>query len=118
MLDVTRQEENLVAVEKQLKDAVEARDNLARDLQEIEEKFVQVTEDRANLMDQLSREEEMFQEAEDMRARLAAKKTELEEILKDMENRIDEEEERNAQILGEKKKLQVGETSLLDFSIS
>jgi len=42
-----------------------------------------------------------------MRARLAAKKTELEEILRDLEVRLDDEEERNQQLNQEKKKMQM-----------
>ena len=41
-----------------------------------------------------------------MRARLAAKKTELEEILRDLEARLDDEEERNQHLVQEKKKMQ------------
>ena len=42
-----------------------------------------------------------------MRARLAAKKTELEEILRDLEARLDDEEERNQSLSQEKKKMQL-----------
>lgn len=41
-----------------------------------------------------------------MRARLAVKKQELEEILRDMEIRMEEEEERNQVLQNEKKKMQ------------
>ena len=41
-----------------------------------------------------------------MRARLAAKKQELEEILHDLESRVEEEEERNQGMQGERKKMQ------------
>ena len=41
-----------------------------------------------------------------MRGRLAAKKTELEEILRDLEARLDDEEERNLSLTTEKKKMQ------------
>lgn len=40
-----------------------------------------------------------------MRGRLAAKKTELEEILRDLESRLDDEEERNQLLIQEKKKM-------------
>ena len=40
------------------------------------------------------------------RARMAARKQELEDLITEMENRVEEEEERNQIILNEKKKMQ------------
>ncbi|XP_039258979.2 uncharacterized protein LOC120335527 isoform X2 [Styela clava] len=114
LLDVTRQEEDLHAKEKELKSVMEKRDQLEKDLHDTEKKYAQVCEEKNTLVDQLAQEQEICQEAEDMRARLAAKKQELEEILREMETRIDEEEERNEQVLAEKKKLQVYVNDLED----
>lgn len=58
------------------------------------------------LQEQLQAETELCAEAEEMRARLAARKQELEEILHDLEARVEEEEERAAQLLSEKKRMQ------------
>lgn len=58
------------------------------------------------LADQLQAEAELFAEAEEMRARLASRKQELEEVLGELETRLEEEEERGAQMTNEKKRMQ------------
>lgn len=58
------------------------------------------------LQEQLQAETELCAEAEEMRARLVNRKQELEEILHDMESRMEEEEERAAQLHNERKKMQ------------
>lgn len=58
------------------------------------------------LADQLQAEAELFAEAEEMRARLASRKQELEEVLCELESRLEEEEERGAQLTNEKKRMQ------------
>lgn len=58
------------------------------------------------LQEQLHAETELCAEAEEERARLATKKQELEEILHDLESRLEEEEERVAQMHSERKKMQ------------
>lgn len=58
------------------------------------------------LQEQLQAETELCAEAEEMRARLVNRKQELEEILHDMESRLEEEEERAAQLHNERKKMQ------------
>lgn len=58
------------------------------------------------LQEQLQAETELCAEAEEMRARLVNRKQELEEILHDMESRMEEEEERAAQLHTERKKMQ------------
>lgn len=63
-------------------------------------------EEKAVLADQLQAEAELFAEAEEMRARLASRKQELEEVLGELETRLEEEEERGAQLTNEKKKMQ------------
>ena len=64
-------------------------------------------EEKNVISEQLEQEREIYTETEEMRARLAAKKTELEEILRDMEARLDDEEERNQILSQEKKKMQI-----------
>lgn len=63
-------------------------------------------EEKAVLTDQLQAEAELFAEAEEMRARLASRKQELEEVLGELEGRLEEEEERGAQLVNEKKRMQ------------
>lgn len=58
------------------------------------------------LADQLQAEAELFAEAEEMRARLANRKQELEEVLGELESRLEDEEERGAQLTTEKKRMQ------------
>lgn len=81
----------------------------------------QLLEEKAVLTDQLQAEAELFAEAEEMRARLASRKQELEEVLGELEGRLEEEEERGAQLANEKKRMQqhvqVCELLFLLFSI-
>ena len=67
---------------------------------------LQLGAEKMALQEQLQAETELCAEAEEMRARLAARKQELEEILHDLEARVEEEEERAAQLSGERKKMQ------------
>nr|XP_018669541.1 myosin-10 isoform X2 [Ciona intestinalis] len=106
LLQVTRQEEDLNAKERELKLVQEKKDELESSLHDIEKKFAQVCEEKNMLAEQLQTEQEVWNESEEMRARLAARKTELEEILQDMEARLDEEEDRNQGMMQEKKKMQ------------
>lgn len=69
-------------------------------------RHLQLNAEKMALQEQLQAETELCAEAEEMRARLAARKQELEEILHDLEARVEEEEERASQLLGEKKKMQ------------
>ncbi|TRY55590.1 hypothetical protein DNTS_021481 [Danionella cerebrum] len=78
LLQVTRQEEEMVAKEEEL----------------------------TALQEQLQAETELCQEAEEMRSRLTARLQETEEILHELESRLEEEEERVAQFHTEKKKMQ------------
>ena len=67
----------------------------------------QVLDEKSQLSEQLQNEQDALTETEEMRARLAAKKGELEDILRDLENRLDEEEERSQNLSQEKKKMQL-----------
>ncbi|CAK8680338.1 unnamed protein product [Clavelina lepadiformis] len=106
LLQVTRQEEDLNAKERELKVVQEKKEELEKSLADVEKKFAQVCEEKNLLTDQLQSEQEAWAETEEMRGRLAAKKTELEEILRDLEARLDDEEERNLSLTTEKKKMQ------------
>lgn len=66
----------------------------------------QLLEEKSVLADQLQAEAELFAEAEEMRARLVSRKQELEEVLSELESRLEEEEERGAQLTNEKKRMQ------------
>lgn len=66
----------------------------------------QLNAEKMALQEQLQAETELCAEAEEMRARLVNRKQELEEILHDMESRLEEEEERAAQLHNERKKMQ------------
>ncbi|XP_078082178.1 myosin-10 [Mustelus asterias] len=106
LLQVTRQEEELLSKEDELTKVKEKHVKVEADLTAMARKHQQLIEEKNILAEQLQAETELFAEAEEMRARLANKKQELEEILHDLEARVEEEEERNQQMQNEKKKMQ------------
>ncbi|KAM4663139.1 LOW QUALITY PROTEIN: myosin-10 [Discoglossus pictus] len=106
LLQVTRQEEELLAKDEELLKVKEKQNKVEGELVEMERKHQQLVEEKNILAEQLHAETELFAEAEEMRARLAIKKQELEEILRDLEIRMEEEEERNQVLQNEKKKMQ------------
>ncbi|XP_078426782.1 myosin-10-like [Cetorhinus maximus] len=106
LLQVTRQEEELLSKEDELTKVKEKHVKVEADLTAMARKHQQLVEEKNILAEQLQAETELFAEAEEMRARLANKKQELEEILHDLEARVEEEEERNQQMQNEKKKMQ------------
>ncbi|CAJ0937909.1 unnamed protein product [Ranitomeya imitator] len=106
LLQVTRQEEELLAKDEELLKVKEKQCKVEGELVEMERKHQQLVEEKNILAEQLQAETELFAEAEEMRARLAVKKQELEEILRDLEIRMEEEEERNQVLQNEKKKMQ------------
>uniref|UniRef100_A0A671YF35 Myosin-9 n=1 Tax=Sparus aurata TaxID=8175 RepID=A0A671YF35_SPAAU len=106
LLQVSRQEEEMLAKDEELHKVKEKHLYAEQQLQEMEEKQQQLCAEKMALQEQLQAETELCAEAEEMRARLAAKKQELEEFLHDLEGRVEEEEERAAQLLTEKKKMQ------------
>uniref|UniRef100_A0A8B9ZL91 Myosin-9 n=1 Tax=Anas platyrhynchos TaxID=8839 RepID=A0A8B9ZL91_ANAPL len=79
LLQVSRQEEEMMAKEEELIKVKEKQLLMAEKMQ---------------LQEQLQAETELCAEAEEIRARLTAKKQELEEICHDLEARVEEEEER------------------------
>ncbi|XP_029431983.1 myosin-11 isoform X2 [Rhinatrema bivittatum] len=105
LLQVTRQEEEMLAKDEELQRVTERQHKAESELKELELKHNQLVEEKNLLQEQLQAETELFAEAEEMRIRLTAKKQELEEILHEMEARIEEEEERSQQLQGEKKKM-------------
>ncbi|XP_063080048.1 myosin-10-like isoform X1 [Engraulis encrasicolus] len=106
LLQVTRQEEEMLAKDEELAKVKEKQTKVEGELVEMERKHQQLTEEKNILAEQLQAETELFAEADEMRARLVAKKQELEEILHDLESRVEEEEERNQSLENEKKKMQ------------
>ncbi|XP_061687121.1 myosin-9-like isoform X2 [Syngnathoides biaculeatus] len=106
LLQVTRQEEEMVAKEEELLKVKEKQLQAEEQLQQYESKQQQLNAEKLALQEQLQAETELCAEAEEMRARLATKKQELEDILHDMESRLEEEEERMGQLHNERKKMQ------------
>ncbi|KAJ8378522.1 hypothetical protein AAFF_G00239050 [Aldrovandia affinis] len=106
LLQVTRQEEEMVAKEEELIKVKERQLQAEQQMKEYESKHQQLSTEKMALQEQLQAETELCAEAEEMRARLAARKQELEEILHDLESRVEEEEERVTQLQGERKKMQ------------
>ncbi|XP_037328239.1 myosin-9-like isoform X1 [Pungitius pungitius] len=112
LLQVTRQEEEMLAKEEELEKVMERQLQAQQQLQEFEAKQQQLNSEKLALQEQLQAETELCAEAEEMRARLATRKQELEEILHDLESRLEEEEERATQMQTEKKKMQQNITDL------
>ncbi|XP_016122315.1 myosin-9a [Sinocyclocheilus grahami] len=113
LLQVTRQEEKMVAKEEELVKMKERQQQAEDQLKEFEAKQQQFNAEKMALQEQLQAETELCQEAEEMRARLAARQQELEEILHDLESRLEEEEEeRVSQFQTERKKMQQNITDL------
>uniref|UniRef100_A0A671SRA4 Myosin-9 n=1 Tax=Sinocyclocheilus anshuiensis TaxID=1608454 RepID=A0A671SRA4_9TELE len=115
LLQVTRQEEEMVAKEEELVKMKERQQQAEDQLKEFEAKQQQVymlNTEKMALQEQLQAETELCQEAEEMRGRLAARQHELEEILHDLESRLEEEEERVSQFQMERKKMQQNITDL------
>ncbi|XP_072239594.1 myosin-9a isoform X1 [Leuresthes tenuis] len=112
LLQVTRQEEEMLAKEDELVKVKERQQQAEEQLQEYEAKQQQLCAEKLALQEQLQAETELCAEAEEMRARLATRKQELEEILHDLESRLEEEEERVTQMHSERKKMQQNITDL------
>ncbi|MGH0175444.1 UNVERIFIED_CONTAM: hypothetical protein FKN15_070355 [Acipenser sinensis] len=136
LLQVSRQEEEMLAKDEELMKTKERQQQAEELLIEMESKQQQVkpllqvsrqeeemlakdeelmktmppscllSAEKLQLQEQLQAETELCAEAEEMRSRLAAKKQELEEILHDLEARVEEEEERAQQLQNDKKKMQ------------
>uniref|UniRef100_H3D9D5 Myosin-9 n=1 Tax=Tetraodon nigroviridis TaxID=99883 RepID=H3D9D5_TETNG len=106
LLQVTRQEEEMLAKEDELSKVKERQEQAEKMLKEYESKQQQLAAEKMALQEQLQAETELCAEAEELRARLVNRKQELEEILHDMESRLEEEEERANQLHIERKKMQ------------
>uniref|UniRef100_A0A3B4BG71 Myosin-9 n=1 Tax=Periophthalmus magnuspinnatus TaxID=409849 RepID=A0A3B4BG71_9GOBI len=106
LLQVSRQEEEMVAKEEELAKIKEKQLQTEQLVEELEAKQKQLSTEKLALQEQLQAETELCAEAEEMRARLANRKQELEEILHDLESRLEEEEERVTQLNTERKKMQ------------
>uniref|UniRef100_A0A8C0XPT9 Myosin-9 n=1 Tax=Castor canadensis TaxID=51338 RepID=A0A8C0XPT9_CASCN len=99
LLQVSRQEEEMMAKEEEL---VKVREKQLA----FSTCSLQLMAEKLQLQEQLQAETELCAEAEELRARLTAKKQELEEICHDLEARVEEEEERCQHLQAEKKKMQ------------
>uniref|UniRef100_A0A8C2U3Y0 Myosin-9 n=1 Tax=Coturnix japonica TaxID=93934 RepID=A0A8C2U3Y0_COTJA len=104
LLQVSRQEEEMMAKEEELIKVKEKQLAAENRLSEME--TFQLMAEKMQLQEQLQAEAELCAEAEEIRARLTAKKQELEEICHDLEARVEEEEERCQHLQAEKKKMQ------------
>ncbi|CAK9300346.1 unnamed protein product [Gordionus sp. m RMFG-2023] len=105
LLQVTGQEEKLVAKEEETKILAEKCEKQTLYVKELESKYQGLSEENNILNEQLLAEIELCAEAEEMRARLVKKKEELEENLNDLEARVEEEESKTESFLKEKKRL-------------
>ncbi|KAM4751220.1 myosin-9-like [Anableps anableps] len=112
LLQVSRQEEEMLAKEEELLKVKEKQIQVEEQLKEYEAKQQQLSAEKQALQEQLQAETELCAEAEEMRTRLATRKQELEDLLQDMESRLEEEEERVTQMQAEKKKMQQNITEL------
>ncbi|CAL8332120.1 unnamed protein product [Lota lota] len=112
LLQVSRQEEEMLAKDEELEKVKERQLEAQQMLQEFESKQQQLSAEKQALQEQLQAEIELCAEAEEMRSRLSARKQELEDILHDLESRLEEEEERVTQMSSEKKKMQTNITDL------
>ncbi|KFW07571.1 Myosin-9, partial [Eurypyga helias] len=106
LLQVSRQEEEMMAKEEELIKVREKQLAAENRLSEMETFHAQLMAEKMQLQEQLQAETELCAEAEEIRARLTAKKQELEEICHDLEARVEEEEERCQHLQAEKKKMQ------------
>ncbi|NWH66176.1 MYH9 protein, partial [Geococcyx californianus] len=106
LLQVSRQEEEMMAKEEELMKVKEKQLAAENRLSELETFQAQLMAEKMQLQEQLQAETELCAEAEEVRARLTAKKQELEEICHDLEARVEEEEERCQHLQAEKKKMQ------------
>ncbi|KAM6146122.1 myosin-9 [Phoenicopterus ruber ruber] len=106
LLQVSRQEEEMMAKEEELVKVREKQLAAENRLSEMETFQAQLMAEKMQLQEQLQAETELCAEAEEIRARLTAKKQELEEICHDLEARVEEEEERCQHLQAEKKKMQ------------
>ncbi|NWV48454.1 MYH9 protein, partial [Daphoenositta chrysoptera] len=106
LLQVSRQEEEMMAKEEELIKIKEKQLAAENRLSEMETFQAQLMAEKMQLQEQLQAETELCAEAEEIRARLTAKKQELEEICHDLEARVEEEEERCQHLQAEKKKMQ------------
>nr|XP_019939612.1 PREDICTED: myosin-9-like isoform X1 [Paralichthys olivaceus] len=112
LLQVTRQEEEMLAKEDELLKVKERQLQAEDQIKEFEAKQQQLSAEKSALQEQLQAETELCAEAEEMRSRLATRKQELEDILHDLESRLEEEEERVTQMHTERKKMQQNITDL------
>ncbi|XP_065271118.1 myosin-9 [Emys orbicularis] len=106
LLQVSRQEEEMMAKEEELVKIKERQLAAENRLTEMETLQTQLIAEKLQLQEQLQAETELCAEAEEIRARLTAKKQELEDICHDLEARVEEEEERCQHLQVEKKKMQ------------
>ncbi|XP_060632961.1 myosin-9 [Anolis sagrei] len=105
LLQVSRQEEEMLAKEEELVKVKERQLFAENRVSEMESLQTQLLAEKMQLQEQLQAEIELCAEAEEIRARLTAKKQELEEICHDLEARVEEEEERCQHLQAEKKKM-------------
>eukprot|EP00118_Oscarella_pearsei_P003363 m.14044 g.14044 ORF g.14044 m.14044 type:complete len:1988 (+) comp25432_c0_seq1:98-6061(+) len=111
LLNVTRQEDEMRAKEKELKDIVNRTEKSEFEMKELQRTYQQILTEKASLAEQLQQETENASELEEARNSLAKRKMELEDLFKDTEARLADEEEKNDQLMHEKqqKDLQIHE---------
>ncbi|MEQ2188373.1 hypothetical protein GOODEAATRI_014274 [Goodea atripinnis] len=128
LLQVSRQEEEMIAKEEELLKVKEKQIQAEEQLKEYEAKQQQVSlAEKQALQEQLRAETELCAEAEEMRARLATRKQELEEMLHDLDyfmfgvtffnlcpDRLRKEEKMRQELEKNRRKLEGDSTELHD----
>lgn len=98
LLQVTHADDLMKEKETELEKATAEQSRLNSDLADTTKRMDQLYVERRALEDQLAQEQEIASEAEQMRRDLGEKKSQLEEICQELENRLDEEEDKNQQL--------------------
>jgi len=114
LLQVTKADEEISEINKQLKDAQDSQTKMTDQLNENAKRLENMYEERNAMQEQLAQEQEIAAEAEEMRRQLADKKTQLEDICTELETRLDEEEEKSQKLHEANKHLQACQQDLED----
>ena len=98
LLQVTKADEVMQQKSDEIEKVTSERNRLDGELADSNKRVEQLYAERRALEEQLAQEQEVANEADQMRRDLAEKKQQLEEICQELENRLDEEEDKNNQL--------------------
>ncbi|XP_052268175.1 myosin-10-like [Dreissena polymorpha] len=104
LLQVTGQEEKMHVVEIEMNKYKENLDRAKTEMEELERKYAQIIQEKNIPNEQLQAEAEMVEEAREASDRLKVRNDELEDYLHDIRERMEEQEEKVAAMLEERKK--------------